>query len=55
MVNDLPVISWRNQRGKTRLDHFLVLGDEHAYHFTSAPYGNGDEIELIIESMNMLN
>lgn len=43
------VIRWRFQAGKTRLDHYLLLGKKYHYLFVSSPYGSTGTIEAIIE------
>lgn len=42
------VIRWRFQAGKTRLDHFLLMGKKFNYLFVSSPYGSNGMIEDII-------
>lgn len=42
------VIRWRLRMGKTRLDHFLVIGKRYNYLFVSSPYGSNGAIEKII-------
>ncbi|MBN8221517.1 MAG: hypothetical protein J0L53_11375 [Spirochaetes bacterium] len=44
----LRVIQWRFQAGKSRLDHFLVLGKAYNYLFVSSPYGSNGLIEEIL-------
>jgi len=51
-INGREVFVWREQYGKTRLDHFLLLGDVEDYHFVSSPYGDGDTIRTIIQGMS---
>lgn len=46
-----PMLVWRHQSGKTRLDHFLVFGPEQNVLFVSSPYGDGDRIRKIVESL----
>ncbi|MFO1524754.1 MAG: hypothetical protein U1F16_02140 [Turneriella sp.] len=43
-----PVLRWRFQAGKTRLDHFLLNGKKFSYLFVSSPYGSNGSIEEII-------
>lgn len=42
------VIRWRFQAGKTRLDHFLLIGRKFNYLFVSSPYGSNGAIEEIL-------
>ena len=42
------VIRWRFQAGKTRLDHFLLIGRKFNYLFVSSPYGSNGTIEEIL-------
>ena len=42
------VISWRWQAGKTRLDHYLLIGKKFNYLFVSSPYGSNGAIEELI-------
>lgn len=42
------VIRWRWQAGKSRLDHFLLIGKKFNYLFVSSPYGSNGGIEEII-------
>lgn len=42
------VIRWRFQAGKTRLDHFLLMGRKFNYLFVSSPYGSNGAIEELI-------
>lgn len=42
------VIHWRFQAGKTRLDHYLLIGKKFNYLFVSSPYGSNGAIEEII-------
>lgn len=44
----LKVIQWRFQVGKSRLDHYLVLGKAYNYLFVSSPYGSNGAIEEIL-------
>lgn len=50
---DLPMLVWREQSGKTRLDHFLVLGPRHNYLFVSSPYGDGDRIREVLRTLRL--
>lgn len=43
-----PVLRWRFQAGKTRLDHLLLNGKKFSYLFVSSPYGSNGSIEEII-------
>ncbi|MFO1479222.1 MAG: hypothetical protein U1F40_03360 [Turneriella sp.] len=43
------VIRWRLQMGKTRLDHFLLIGKRYNYLFVSSPYGSHGALEKVIE------
>lgn len=47
-LRDLKVVRWRFQVGKTRLDHFLVIGKKHNYLFVSSAYGSNGSIEEIL-------
>lgn len=47
-IEDVVFLNWRMQRGKSRLEHFLVLGKKHNYLFISTPYGEQEYIEGII-------
>jgi len=42
------VIRWRFQTGKTRLDHYLLIGKKHNYLFISSPYGSHGSMEGIL-------
>ena len=42
------VIRWRFQAGKTRLDHYLLIGKKFNYLFVSSPYGSNGAIEELI-------
>lgn len=42
------VIRWRWQAGKSRLDHFLLIGKKFNYLFVSSPYGSNGTIESIL-------
>lgn len=42
------VILWRFQAGKTRLDHYLLIGKKFNYLFVSSPYGSNGAMEEII-------
>ncbi len=42
------VVRWRFQAGKTRLDHFMLIGKKYNYLFVSSPYGSNGAIEDII-------
>jgi len=42
------VVRWRFQVGKTRLDHFILIGKKHNYLFVSSPYGSNGALEDII-------
>jgi hypothetical protein len=44
------VVRWRFQVGKTRLDHFILIGKRHNYLFVSSPYGSNGAIEEIIRN-----
>lgn len=48
------VLVWRMQAGKTRLDHFLVLGPKHNYLFVSSPYGDGESTRKVVETLQVL-
>lgn len=49
-----PLLVWREQAGKTRLDHFLVVGPAHNYLFVSSPYGDGEMIRNVLNTLNFL-
>lgn len=49
--NGHDLLVWREQYGKTRLDHFLVLGPKANYLFVSSPYGDGDRIREIVKTL----
>lgn len=53
IINGNKVLVWRHRRGKTRLDKFLVLGKKHHYLFVSSPYGDGDKIRQIVETVKL--
>ncbi|MFO1471183.1 MAG: hypothetical protein U1F27_09115 [Turneriella sp.] len=42
------VIRWRWQAGKSRLDHFLLIGKDFNYLFVSSPYGSNGTLEAIL-------
>jgi len=48
-IHGLRVITWRFQAGKSRLDHYLVLGKKYHYLFISSPYGSNGTIEGILQ------
>jgi hypothetical protein len=48
-IHGLKVISWRFQAGKTRLDHYLLLGNKYNYLFISSPYGSHGTIESVLK------
>jgi hypothetical protein len=45
------VVRWRFQAGKTRLDHFILIGKKYNYLFVSSPYGSNGSIEEIISKV----
>ena len=51
-VNKHKVLRWKYQIGKTRLQHFLVLGGKHNYLFISSPYGETESILALIRKMS---
>lgn len=44
-IHGLRVIQWRFQAGKTRLDHYILMGKKYHYLFISSPYGSNGAIE----------
>ncbi|MDH5680811.1 MAG: hypothetical protein OEZ36_04430 [Spirochaetota bacterium] len=51
-VKKFKVLNWKHQIGKTRLQHFLVLGRKHNYLFISSPYGETESILALIRKMS---
>ena len=51
---DRPMLVWRMQSGKTRLDHFLLIGPQHNYLFVSSPYGDGEMTRKTVETLEFL-
>ncbi|PKL77088.1 MAG: hypothetical protein CVV27_06975 [Candidatus Melainabacteria bacterium HGW-Melainabacteria-1] len=49
-----PMLVWRQQSGKTRLDHFLVIGPRHNYLFVSSPYGDGERIRNVVSTLKFM-
>lgn len=47
-LGDHRVIRWRWQAGKSRLDHFLLIGKKFNYLFVSSPYGSNGTLEAIL-------
>lgn len=50
-IGKVEFLNWRMQRGKSRLEHFLVLGKKFNYLFISTPYGEQEYIEDIISKI----
>ena len=50
-INKFNVLRWRYQIGKTRLEHFLVLGNQYNYLFISSPYGESSRVLQVIRTM----
>lgn len=50
-INGQPMLVWREQSGKTRLDHFLVLSHQHHYLWVSSPYGDGERMREILKTL----
>lgn len=47
-IHGLRVIQWRFQAGKTRLDHYILMGKKYHYLFISSPYGSNGAIEEVL-------
>lgn len=47
-IYGLKVIQWRFQAGKTRMDHYMLLGKKYNYLFVSSPYGSNGAIEAVL-------
>lgn len=47
------VVRWRFQVGKTRLDHFILIGKKYNYLFISSPYGSNGALEDIISNAKL--
>lgn len=47
-IYGLRVIQWRFQAGKTRLDHYILMGKKYHYLFISSPYGSNGAIEDVL-------
>ncbi len=52
-IYGLKVIQWRFQAGKTRLDHYLLLGKKYNYLFISSPYGSQGTIESVLQKTTL--
>ncbi|MEZ0369976.1 MAG: hypothetical protein ACAI44_12890 [Candidatus Sericytochromatia bacterium] len=50
-----PMLVWREQSGKTRLDHFLIIGPKHNFLFVSSPYGDGEMLRRTVASLRFLD
>lgn len=53
MINNIPLLKWRYQAGKTRLDHFLLFGKRQNYLFISSPYSSSKDFEKRVGSIKL--
>lgn len=52
-IGNHRVVRWRFQVGKTRLDHFILIGKKYNYLFVSSPYGTNGALEDIIRKTTL--
>ena len=53
-IGDKKVLQWLLRAGKTRLDHYMVLGKQHNYLFVSSPYSSNGHIETVIAKLKFI-